>query len=80
MIHPNPFYETTTISFELDSLAGVEIKIYDRLGRIVREYPRQEYYPGAHSVIWQAEGLPAGIYLIRLQAGTESVTRKIVKL
>jgi hypothetical protein len=80
MIHPNPFSEVTMISFELDSPAGVEIKIYDRLGRIVREFSRQNYPTGTHSITWQAEEVPEGIYLIRLQTGKDNITRKIVKL
>jgi serine protease AprX len=80
MIHPNPFYETTTISFELDSRAGIEIKIYDRLGRIVREFSRQDYPTGTHSIIWHAEELPAGIYILRLQTGEKSIISRLIKL
>ena len=80
IIHPNPFYETTMICFELDTPAAIEVIIYDKLGKVVREFPRKEYQPGDNSVTWQAEGLPAGIYLIGLQDGTTSVDRKIIKL
>jgi hypothetical protein len=80
MIHPNPFYEATTIRFELDSPVTFDITIYDRLGKVVRKFTPQEYHLRTHSVTWQAEELPAGIYLLRLQAGNMMETRKIVKL
>jgi hypothetical protein len=80
LIHPNPFTEAAMISFELDAPAAIEVVIYDKLGKVVMKFPLQEYHSGAHSVTWQAKGMPAGIYLIRFQAGADSITTKIDKL
>jgi hypothetical protein len=80
MVYPNPFSEATMISFELDTPAAIEVIIYDELGKVVSLFPRKEYHPGAHSVTWLAEDLPAGVFFLRLQAGTRMETKKIVKL
>jgi hypothetical protein len=78
MIHPNPFSEATTISFELNIPVSIRIIIYDQLGSVVREFPRQDYPSGAHSVTCSSEGLLPGLYLVRLQAGKEHAVEKLV--
>jgi hypothetical protein len=35
---------------------------------------------GRHRVQWNAEGLPAGIYLLQMTARGEMLTKKLVKI
>jgi hypothetical protein len=58
----------------------MSLKIVDLFGREVINIMDGVKSPGEYTIRIDVSDLPAGIYLIRLQAGSESVTRKIVKL
>jgi len=92
--YPNPFNSTTTISFGLSKLAPTRLAVFDIQGRLVQElwtgrdaYPtgsRQAgrlSYAGEHKVVWDASGVGAGVYLIRLESGgkTAAVKALVVK-
>ncbi len=79
IIFPNPFTTSTTIEYELKQPEKVTLTIYDYLGKQV--YQTQENQSqGQQQLIWNAEGLPAGIYfcVIRTNQGTQ--TTKLIKL
>ncbi len=68
--YPNPFSKsgnntpTTRISFNLPEQSNVKIKIYNLLGKEVRNLKSGVLEAGSHRVTWNALGLPSGIYLI----------------
>ena len=75
----------TTISLRvLDSGdLAVDLAVFDLRGRRVRQLAAGVLPPGEHSFSWDrrdASGRPtaAGTYLLRLIAGGEQLTRKIV--
>jgi len=76
--YPNPFNPVTTISYDLSESCFVTLKIFNIRGRemqtIVNEWKQNGYY----NVRWHTGGLPAGIYLYRLQAGDYTETRKLI--
>jgi hypothetical protein len=76
--YPNPFNPTTTISYALPQAADVRLSVYDVLGRQVRELASSMQPAGIHEVIFDATGLPSGIYIYRLQAGDYEETRRMV--
>jgi hypothetical protein len=41
---------------------------------------RDAYPPGYHSVIWKAEGVPAGSYLVRFEVDGGAVEEQWVRL
>lgn len=71
-VYPNPFDKNLTITLQiLDSKSTVSIKIYDVIGRLVKEFDRLTN-PGFHRIIWNGvddsgRELSAGIYFIRLE-------------
>jgi photosystem II stability/assembly factor-like uncharacterized protein len=76
--YPNPISNKTTIEFTLQQGGHVHLAIYNQLGEKVAVLV-DEYKPaGVHKVSWDAAGLPAGIYLVRLQAGNEVAGAKVV--
>jgi len=77
--YPNPFSISTTIAFELQQASTVQITIYSHLGKQV-EVIQQKQSAGKHQVVWDAEGLPDGIYYFRLQAGEQIANGKMVKV
>jgi hypothetical protein len=84
--YPNPFNPSTTITFDLpgeaDNRQHVNLTIYDLRGRRVRELINTDLETGSHKIHWdgrndQGESVPSGIYIYRLKAGGETITRKM---
>ncbi|MDZ7725608.1 MAG: T9SS type A sorting domain-containing protein [candidate division KSB1 bacterium] len=68
--YPNPFNSRTTIRFSLAAASEVELTVYDIQGRMVTILKREYLAAGSHSVVWNAESLASGMYLLKLRAGT----------
>ena len=79
-IYPNPFSKSTTIEYESIQSGKIELKIYNQIGQLIEEFIQPEAQAGINKIIWQANGMPPGIYFIRLQTGNESKTKKIIKI
>jgi hypothetical protein len=83
---PNPFRAGTTLRFALAAPARVDLDVIDVRGRVVARVLDQEpRFAGRHAVAWDgrdAAGRPvaSGVYFLRLQAGEEQRTRKILRL
>lgn len=77
---PNPFSTSTTISWKTKSYGHAVIKIYDFMGREVRILTDKSLQPGEHKVIFDARGLPAGIYFYQLQVNGRVETKKMILL
>ena len=75
--YPNPFNPVTTIGFELHEPAEVILDVYDMLGRRVAVLLNTRLTAGKHQVVFQAEELPTGIYIYRLQSGEKIHMRKM---
>jgi len=78
--YPNPFNPTTEITFELPRAANTTLKVYDVMGREVTELLNGHLSVGEHRLTFDASDLPSGVYFYRLQAGTETQTRKMLLL
>ena len=83
--HPNPFNPTTTISFVLPERARAKLAIYDVAGRHVRTLVDEVRAGGLNEARWDgrdATGNPvsSGVYLYRLVAGSQTLTKKMTLL
>jgi hypothetical protein len=78
--YPNPFNKSTTFTYKLAESTQVKLQIFNNLGLLVAEPVDEFQQNGEHKVTWNAEGLPAGIYYCRLQAGEQVNSVKIVKM
>ena len=67
--HPNPFNAATTIKYSLPEKSQVTIEIYNILGRKIETLVSGIQPAGSHSVVWDAENQPSGIYFYRIDAG-----------
>jgi hypothetical protein len=68
---PNPFNPSTTIRFSLPgngAPVAVTLEVFDVLGRPVATLLRGDVAPGNHEELFNAEGLPSGVYMYRLSA------------
>jgi hypothetical protein len=83
---PNPFNPSTRIAFYLESIARVELEIFDSAGRSVRKlYPGTILDAGRYEIDWDGRDakdrtLPSGVYLVRLQAGESRRVHKMLLL
>ena len=64
--YPNPFTESTMLSFELPEQADVTLTVYNMIGQPVKVFSGT-YAPGRHEVEWKADGeegrrVAAGVY------------------
>lgn len=79
--YPNPFNPSTTIRFSLANSEAVSLRVYDVLGREVATLIDAETMTsGAHSVQFDATDLASGMYLYRLEAGSNFVQTKQMML
>jgi len=76
--YPNPFNQSTTIRFSLLKSLFVSLKIYNFLGKEVNTLISEYRSAGEYEVEWNAEDLPSGIYLYRLETGDYVETRKLI--
>jgi hypothetical protein len=66
--YPNPVSRSTTFSYTLQEKGQFTLKIYDVSGRLVAVPLNAHQAKGDQQVIWNAEGMPAGIYYYQLRA------------
>ncbi len=79
-VYPNPFNPETTIEFSLRQNVQVALEVFDLLGRRVALLVDERRPAGTHVVRFSTEGLSSGLYVCRLTAGGESVSRYLVNL
>jgi hypothetical protein len=79
-VHPNPFNPATEITFSAPGGRQSTVMIHDVRGQRVALLFDGPAAGGSQSVTWNAEGLPSGIYLVRVTSGKESATEKIALL
>lgn len=79
-VYPNPFNSTINLAFTLQEAQYLTISVYDVRGRLA-DVITESYYPaGDKTLRWEANQLPAGVYLLRFQTAHQSVTRKVIYL
>lgn len=77
--YPNPFNPSTTLRFDLAASADVTLRIYNALGAQVATLVEQaRFTAGAHEIVWDATGLPSGVYFARLMSVGRSQTVRLV--
>jgi len=64
---PNPFRESTLITYQLDQAGLVEVKIYDVLGKEVTTLISEFQEPGVHQLRFEPSGLNSGIFIYRIK-------------
>jgi hypothetical protein len=74
---PNPFAGAATILFRLPQSSKVSLNVYDVRGHKVSGLVHKRLAAGAHRAVFNADGLPAGVYFVRLTAGGRTLTRKL---
>jgi len=77
--YPNPFNPVTNINFSLPSSSTVGIKVFDMLGKEVKNlFDNKNYTAGSHTITFDANGLSSGIYFYMLNVNGDIFTHKMV--
>ncbi|MGH7492317.1 MAG: T9SS type A sorting domain-containing protein [bacterium] len=76
--YPNPFNPSTTIRYHVPKQAHVMLKIHDLMGREVAELVNREHDAGAYDLVWEAQGLPSGVYYYRISAKGFTSVQKLI--
>jgi hypothetical protein len=78
-VHSNPFSNETTLEFTLDEAAVMKVEVINSSGKIVDNITDKTYTEGTHQLRWNSQGLPAGMYIIKMTLGDKTYTSKIIK-
>jgi hypothetical protein len=84
--HPNPFRgPLVSIDFDLTTRGPTKLTILDVAGRRVRLLVNEVRESGHHRITWdglndRGESVPTGLYFYRLEEGSFSETRSLVRL
>lgn len=79
-VFPNPFRSSVKVEYNLAAEGFAELSVFDAMGRQVDVLFRGSREAGRDSVVWNAEAMDSGVYLIRLKAGGRTGVRKAVKM
>ncbi|MBC8415330.1 MAG: right-handed parallel beta-helix repeat-containing protein [Candidatus Cloacimonetes bacterium] len=83
--YPNPFNPETKIVFNLPEKGNVKLEIFNMKGQKVKTLIDEVLPAGGYSVFWNgtdsnSNRVSSGIYLYRLQTGSEKLVRKMLLL
>lgn len=77
-IYPNPFRESSVISYQLPTASYVQLKVYNTSGRVVKRLVKGYQSMGKHKVLWDGRGLPSGVYFCELRKGNKKMVKKLI--
>jgi uncharacterized protein DUF1566/type IX secretion system substrate protein len=78
--YPNPFQNSTTISFVLPSTESVNIKVYDLYGQLISTLHRELMIKGEHKIIFDGSSWVSGIYIFIVQSGNQFIAAPPVQV
>lgn len=75
---PNPFTNSTKISYQLSRRTMVKLMVYDLNGRMLANLSEGLMNPGEHQLEWWPVDLQSGLYLLVLQTENSTDYQKIL--
>lgn len=76
--YPNPFNPTTHIQYTLNTRGNVRLRIFNICGQEVAELVNGYREAGTHEVVFDAQDLPSGVYICRVETQNGVATRKLM--
>ena len=76
MLTPNPTRNVAQLSFELPAAESIRVDIIDLQGRLVMRHVSDAVTSYRHD--FDLTSAPAGVYLVRIVAGRDELTRRLV--
>jgi hypothetical protein len=83
--YPNPFNKNTTINYNLQEKAHVNLKIFNTQGQEIETLVNDHQAPGFYSVHWDGQNaggknVSSGIYIYKIQVNRETKNKKMLYL
>ena len=75
---PNPCSRGTVVRYSLPAAADVALRLYDASGALAKTVASGSVDAGQHTASLSAQGLTRGVYILKLEAGSDNLTRKLV--
>ena len=79
-VYPNPFNPSTQVSFTLPVDGYVGLYVFNLKGDQVDTIYEGYQQDGTHSYTWNASSLPSGVYYIRMNSNTSTLSVKAMLL
>ena len=77
--YPNPFNPSTTVEFGLPAEMNVDVRIYDILGQEVAVLiNNQVMKSGSYKLTFNAGDIASGTYIYQVEAGNQSISKKML--
>ncbi len=76
--YPNPFNSMVRLSYGIPEAGFATLTIYDLTGRTAAELAASTHPAGSHTLTWNAENVPSGLYFARLEFGGEVSNVKLM--
>jgi len=78
-VYPNPFSDKIEIHFYSNSTEGVQLTMYDAIGKQVATYQYSTQI-GENHLVWNVEEFAAGVYNLVIKQGTQISTLRMVRI
>jgi len=78
--YPNPFNPTTRIEYSISKATDLEINVYNLLGQKIQVLFSGKQQAGNHSVEFNGDDLPSGIYLYQIKSEEFEAYKKCILL
>ena len=76
--YPNPFNPVTSMQLSLNADGYTSVKVYNLMGQVVDVIHDGMLNAGFHKVTWNAEVIPSGVYLVKVEQGDKIATQKVM--
>jgi M6 family metalloprotease-like protein len=76
--YPNPFNPSTNIVFDLPENSPVTLKVYSVTGEEIKTLVNNTLTAGRHRVVFEGNGIPSGIYFVRIETKDYLNTKKLI--
>ena len=76
--YPNPFNPVTSFSYTMSEAGMVNVSIYDIHGRQIAELVNGYQAAGSYPVVWDANEVSSGVYMIKMNSGDHTAMQKIM--
>jgi acyl-CoA thioesterase-1 len=76
--YPNPFNPETTIQYTLSEASHTVVSIYNERGQKIAVLVNQVQPAGHHSTVFNAAGMPSGLYAVELKTNDGMYRNKIM--
>lgn len=77
-VYPNPVIEYLNLSLKLETGSEISVEMVDLFGRTLKQLDMGYLPEGNHAVGISAEGLAAGALFVRVIAGQETITTRVL--